>query len=39
MSNYDAANGAIADARAAAESEYTKNNLNEADELKAKATR
>lgn len=39
MNDYDDANGAIADAQAATESEWTKNTLNEADELKAKATK
>jgi len=39
MADYDAANGAISDAKAATVSDFTKNNLNEAQELKAKATK
>jgi len=37
MNNYDDAYGAILEARAATESDYTKENLQLADDLKAKA--
>jgi len=37
MNNYDEVNGAIKDAQAATDSDFTKNTLNEADELKIKA--